>query len=44
MQGKKFKDKLQRALIFFIVIGALFVIALTFYHGFLKFTEILNLK
>jgi len=40
----RFNDLLQRAMIFFMVIGALIFIAFTFYHGFLKFSEILSLK
>jgi len=42
MAGKKLKDKLQRALIFFLVIGSLFVIALTFYQAFLKIAKIVG--
>jgi hypothetical protein len=44
MEDKKLKDKLHRAMIFFIVIGALSFIAYTFYHGFLKIADILGLK
>tara|TARA_R100001015_G_C4635408_1_gene205369 strand:+ start:1711 stop:1839 length:129 start_codon:yes stop_codon:yes gene_type:complete len=40
---KKLKDKLQRIYVYIMVIAALFVIAMTFYHGFLKFKEILSL-
>lgn len=38
------KDKFQKRSIFIMVMAALFMIAMTFYHGFLKISEILNLS
>jgi len=40
---KKLKDKLQRIYVYIMVMAALFAIAMTFYHGFLKIREILSL-
>ncbi|MCB2426351.1 hypothetical protein [Methylophaga pinxianii] len=41
-ERKNLNEQFQRAMIFCLVIGALLVIAMTFYHGFLKISEILG--
>lgn len=40
--SEKLNGQVERAMIFCMVIGALLVIAMTFYHGFLKISEILG--